>query len=114
MQVIVDIAQGLSIASFAWYGMSCFFSKKMVAEFERYLIGRYRELTGVLQVAGALGLAAGYVYRPILLLSSAGLAAMMLLAVITRVRIRDPFYAALPALSLFGLNLFIFVSAVRR
>ncbi len=113
MQAFLNAAEGLSIISFAWYGLGCFFSPKMVDEFERYRIGRLRILTGTLQTAGSLGLLLGHFYRPLLLLSAAGLAVMMLFAVITRFRIRDPLFAAIPAFSLLVLNTFIFVAALR-
>jgi hypothetical protein len=54
----------------------------------------------------------GQFYQPALLLAAAGLTAMMVLGVITRVRIRDPLVAALPAFSLGVLNGYIFVSAL--
>ena len=37
---------------------------------------------------------------------------MMFLAVVTRFRIKDPLYAALPAFSLFLLNLYIVLAAL--
>ena len=107
-----EIAQVCSIAFFAWYGLTCFFSKKMIAEFTRYRVPQLRILTGSLQLAASLGLATGFVYRPALLLSSGGLAAMMFVAVITRFNIRDPLYLTIPAFSLFLLNLYIFIAAV--
>lgn len=112
MQLLVEAAQGISVVAFAWYGMSCFLSAKMVEEFERYRIGRLRSLTGILQVAGSVGLLLGHFFRPLLLLSAGGFTTMMLLAVITRVRIRDPWYDAIPAFSLFAINLFIFATAL--
>ena len=112
MPPTAEIAQAISIASFAWYGMSCFMSAAMVAEFDRYRLARFRSLTGVLQVAGSLGLLGGYVSRPLLLVSAGGLAAMMLLGVFVRLRIRDPLYAAIPAFAFFVLNLFILAAAL--
>ena len=112
MQLIAGIAQAISIASFAWYGTSCFVSAGMVAEFERYRLARFRTLTGVLQVAGSLGLLVGYFSRPLLLLSAGGLATMMLLGVLVRLRIRDPLSAAIPAAVFFSLNLFIVAAAL--
>lgn len=113
MKIIPEIAQSISIVFFAWYGMSCFFLQRMVAEFERFRLARYRVLTGFLQVAASLGMIVGHFYRPILLISAGGLTVMMFLAVITRFRIRDPLYAAIPAFAFFLLNLYIFVAAVR-
>ena len=113
MKLILEVCQALSIVLFAWYGLSCFFSRTMIAEFERYQLPHQRVLTGLLQIAGSVGLIVGYFNRPILLLSAGGLALMMLLAVVTRFRIRDPLYAAIPAFSLFLLNAFIFGAALR-
>ena len=79
--------------------MSCLFAQKMVREFERFRLARFRVLTGTLQVTACLAIVLGHFYRPILLLSAGGLATMMFLAVITRIRIQDPPYSAIPALA---------------
>lgn len=110
--IISAIAQIISAISFAWFGIYALLSESMVAEFNRYRLARFRVLTGVLQVAGSLGIIAGHFHRPILLISAGGLTAMMFLGVITRVRIKDPLSAALPAFALGVLNLFIFVAAL--
>lgn len=112
MKLIPEICQDISTALFAGYGLSCFFSQKMIAEFDRYRLSGQRVLTGLLQIAGAIGLVLGHFYHPILLLSSGGLALMMFLAVVTRFRIQDPLYAAIPAFSLFLLNAYIFRAAL--
>ena len=112
MQLATTAAIAISSASFAWYGMSCLVSKQMVPEFERYRLGRFRTITGALQVAASVGLIAGYFYRPLLLVSATGLATMMFLAVLVRLRIRDPFYMAVPALVLGGINGYIVWSVV--
>ncbi len=114
MKFIQGIAQGISFVLFAWYGTSCLFSKRMISEFERYQLPRLRQFTGILQVAASLGLLVGHFYRPVLLLSAGGLAAMMFLALVTRIRIRDPLYLAIPAFSLLALNLFIVFSALKE
>lgn len=106
------ITQALSAILFAWFGFNALFSESMVVEFKRYGLARFRVLTGALQVAGSLGILVGHFYRPVLLISAGGLTAMMFLGVITRVRIKDPLYAALPAFALGVLNLFIFASAL--
>ena len=107
MQLATTVALAMSSASFAFYGMSCLVSKQMVPEFERYRLGKFRTITGVLQVAASVGLIAGYFYRPLLLVSAGGLATMMFLAVLVRLRIRDPLYMAIPALVLGGINVFL-------
>ena len=110
-QVIFAIAHGTSMLSFAWYGTMCLVSDRMVGEFERYGLARFRLLTGALQLAGSLGLLAGYRSRPLLILAAAGLAALMVAGSITRLRIRDPIAAMLPAVGFFCLNLFLVVYA---
>ena len=106
------IAPLLSAILFGGYGLNCLLSERLVAEFERYGLARLRRLTGMLQVAASVGLLAGLFDRPLLLLSSGGLALMMFLAVVTRFRIKDPLLAAIPALALCLLNAFIFVRAL--
>ncbi len=110
-QVIFSIAHGVSMVSFAYYGLLCLFSARMVGEFERFALARFPALTGVLQLAGSLGLLAGYRSRPLLLLSAAGLAALMVAGIITRLKIRDPIVEILPAFAFFCLNLFLVVYA---
>ena len=108
MKLISQIAQVISLLFFAGYGVSCLCSKRMKIEFQRYRVGPIRLLTGFLQIMGSLGLWAGFYSRPLLWASSGSLALMMLVAVLVRIRIRDPLRDAVPALALFGLNLFIF------
>lgn len=112
MQLATALAQGLSIVAFAWYGTSALLSRGMVAEFERYGLGRLRVLTASLQIVGSLGLLAGHFFRPLLLLSAGGFTAMMLLALLVRIRIRDPTSAMVPAFVLMCLNLFLVVRAI--
>ena len=113
VNVYGQVAQGISVIAFGWYGLGCFFSQEMVREFERYQVPRMRILTGTLQVAGSLGLLAGYFYAPLLRLSAGGLALMMFFAVVTRFRIRDPLVAAIPAFSLCALNTFLVVASLK-
>ena len=112
MQLATTAALIISSVSFFWYGIGCLVSEQMVPEFERYRLGKFRTITGVLQVAASIGLIAGYLYRPLLLVSAAGLATMMFLAVLVRWRIRDPLYLAIPALVLGCINVFILWSTV--
>lgn len=102
------IAQTISAVLFAGYGLYALLSESMISEFKRYGLNRFRVLTGLLQLAGSLGIVAGQFYRPLLLISAGGLTAMMFLAVFTRLKIKDPLYAALPAFTLGALNLYIF------
>jgi hypothetical protein len=105
----------ISAVCFGWYGLACFFSKNMVEEFDRWRVPTLRILTGGLQVAAALGILLGhFFYRPILILSAGGLAAMMFCALLARIRIRDKVTNAIPAFSLMLLNLFIVVTELKQ
>jgi hypothetical protein len=110
---MINIAQGLSGAAFAAYGLHCLLSDQMRREFERYGLRRFRVLTGVMQLAGSLGLLLGFALRPLVIPAAAGLALLMLCGVVVRVAIRDPLTAALPALALLFLNTYIAVAATR-
>lgn len=107
MQLATTLAQAVTILAFAIYGTMALLSDRMVAEFDRFGMARLRVLTATLQIVGSLGVLAGHFVRPILLLSAGGFAMMMLLAILVRVKIRDPIYTMVPALVLMLLNLFI-------
>jgi len=89
---------------FAAYGCDAIFSNRMVDEFDRYGLSKFRVLVGVLQVFGAAGEAIGIFFNPLLVVSSACLSLLMLLGVTTRIRINDPLLLVLPAFVLMILN----------
>ena len=97
----------LSSLSFLFYGAHCLKSSHMEQEFRRYGLEKFRILTGTLEILGGLGLLIGLAYKPILQLSSLGLAFMMLLALIVRLKIKDSLIQILPALILLLVNIFI-------
>ena len=76
----------------------------MKLEFQRYHLHSQRTLVGGLQVAASIGLLAGLHEPWIGRSSSAGLAAMMLIAVGVRIRIQDSFLQTTPALFFLVLN----------
>ena len=73
MQITFEVARALSILAFLFYGVTCLVTTRMVAEFERYRLARFRRTIGVLQCLGAIGLLAGCVYHPLLIVAAAGL-----------------------------------------
>ena len=83
--------------SFFIYGYRCVFTDKMVAEFARYGMPRFRVLTGSLQLLAVLGLIVGN-FLPILgFFAAIGLSIQMLFALVVRIRIGDSFLRCLPA-----------------
>ncbi len=109
-----DLLAGVSASAFFFYGLACLFSPHLVAEFERYRLARWRVLVGSLEVAGALGLVAGRWFPPLQTAAAAGLFALMLCGLWARWRIRDPWYAMLPAFVLAMINAAIALNAAGR
>jgi hypothetical protein len=104
---ITNLLVSLSAAAFLFYGVACLVSPGLVAEFERYRLARWRVLVGTLEVAGALGLVAGWWLVPLQLAAASGLSLLMVCGLWARWRIGDPWHAMLPALTLGIVNLAI-------
>jgi hypothetical protein len=111
MPAPIDILTAISAVAFLFYGLACLFSAKLVAEFERYRLARWRVMVGGLEVAGALGLIAGWWFPPLQTAAAAGLFALMICGLWARWRIRDPWYVMLPAFVLAVVNLAIVLRA---
>jgi hypothetical protein len=93
---------------FFYFGITCFTSAFITAEFIRYKLPNFRKLIGVLQILGAIGLLVGYYYNPLLLLlASSGLFLLMLAGFIVRLKIKDNFIKSSPAFTFAAINLFI-------
>jgi uncharacterized membrane protein YphA (DoxX/SURF4 family) len=96
-----------SAISFLWYGLNCLFNKKMFQEFQRFGLSKFRKLTGILQLLGAIGLLMGFIYPILTPMASAGLALLMLFGFLVRIKFKDGLLVSLPAFALMLLNLFI-------
>jgi hypothetical protein len=101
----------ISSLSFLFYGVSYFVSPHMKNEFKRFKLEKLGLLTIVLEIVGALGLLIGLWYNPLLVLSSGGLALLMFLGVLVRIKLKDSLWISLPALFYMGLNAYIFYIA---
>lgn len=106
------------INSFAFiiYGVLCLTTDHMLDEFQRYQMLRFRDLTGYLEVLGGLGCVIGYFhYKPLFIFSCLGLAILMTLGVIVRLRVGDPLIQILPATFLALLNFyFLWISLFKK
>jgi hypothetical protein len=80
----------------------------MKSEFKRFKLEKLGLLTIILEIVGALGLFIGLWYQPLLLLSSGGLALLMFLGVLVRIKLKDSLWITLPALFYMVLNGYIF------
>jgi hypothetical protein len=100
----------ISALAFIFYGLRCLFTGHMRTEFARYRLAGFRKLTGALELLGGSGQLVGLANPSILQFSSAGLALLMFLGVVVRLRTRDPIVQIIPALVLMLLNLWIVVT----
>lgn len=85
----------------------------MKNEFIRFKLERLGMLTILLEFLGALGLLIGFLYKPILLISSGGLALLMFLGVLVRIKVKDDILTSLPAVLFMIINLYIMIATIR-
>lgn len=109
---LLTICVLLSSFSFLFYAISYFVGTHMKNEFKRFNLEKLGFLVIMLEIVGALGLLIGIWYKPLLLVSSAGLALLMFLGVIVRIKMKDNLWISLPALFYMGLNGYIFYLAL--
>lgn len=112
MPIPTVVFEVISAAAFLFYGSACLFSPKLVKEFDRYRLARWRILIGWLEIAGAVGLIAGRIFPPLKVAAAAGLFLLMLCGLWARWRIRDPWHALAPAFVLGVMNLLICLVAL--
>ena len=107
--IFLTLFSGLA---FIGYGLSVFFSSKMQNEFNRFKLQKYSALVGALELLGGVGLLVGIFYTPVLVISSLGLALLMFLGVVTRIRIKDTLKATIPAAFFLFLNTYLFIQNI--
>lgn len=103
-----------SSLSFAGYSISYFISPNMKNEFERFDLKDLGIVVIIFEILGAVGLLVGLFFKPLLLLASGGLALLMLLGLLTRIKKKDSFLVSLPALFFMLLNTYIFYIAINQ
>jgi len=84
----------------------------MKSEFKRFGMEKLGLLVIISEIIGAVGLLVGLFYNPILLISSAGLALLMFLGILVRIKAKDSFLVSFPALFYLVLNATIFYFAL--
>lgn len=107
MTLVHQALTAFSVIVFLYFGTSCLFADGMKADFERFGMSRLRILTGVLEVMGAVGLVVGQFVPELVIVSASGLALLMMMGLITRIRVRDPLHEMLPAGVLLVVNAFL-------
>jgi hypothetical protein len=96
-----------SAVSFLGFGTACFFSQPMKREYVRYGVPHFRSLIGSLQMAGGLGLLAGFAVPLIGHAAATGLAILMFGGVGFRIHIKDSLIQTLPAVFYLALNAYL-------
>lgn len=86
----------------------------MKNEFKRFDLEKLGLLTIIVEFLGALGLLIGLYFKPILLISSGGLALLMLLGLIVRIKSKDSFWVSIPALFYMALNIYILYAGINE
>ncbi|TVQ71274.1 MAG: hypothetical protein EA363_06375 [Balneolaceae bacterium] len=105
MSTFLQIIVVFDAIFFLIYGLQCFISPAMALEFKRFgLSDSQRQLTGALQLSGSAGLVTGLFIPVIGTMASGGLAMMMLVAFLVRMKIRDGFWESAPSILFLALN----------
>ncbi|CAI8279812.1 MAG: Uncharacterised protein [Cryomorphaceae bacterium] len=97
-----------SAISFIFYGVSSFYSDRMILEYDRWGYKKFRKLIASLQFVAGFGLLIGLYFSLLLTLVSASLTLMMITAIFVRVRVKDNITNTLPAILYAILNFIIF------
>tara|TARA_B110000977_G_scaffold197517_1_gene280225 strand:+ start:915 stop:1262 length:348 start_codon:yes stop_codon:yes gene_type:complete len=98
----------ISSLSFFAYAFSYFRTPHMKKEFKRFGLGKIGLTTVLLEIIGALGLLVGLKFYFFLMISSLGLALLMLAGLIVRIKLKDSIWISLPAFFYMILNTYIF------
>jgi hypothetical protein len=84
----------------------------MKNEFKRFGLEKIGLITVLLEIIGAIGLLVGLKFYFILMISSLGLALLMLAGLIVRIRLKDSIWISLPAFFYMVLNTYIFWTSI--
>lgn len=101
-----------SALSFIFYGITSFFSKRMVSEYARWGYSNQRILLGCMQLLGGIGLLVGLTNSVLLSVASFLLTFMMITAVLVRIKIKDSLINMFPAVFYTCLNFIILYNSL--
>lgn len=101
-----------SALSFIFYGITSFFSMRMVSEYARWGYSNQRILLGCMQLLGGIGLLVGLTNSVLLSVASFLLTFMMITAVLVRIKIKDSLINMFPAVFYTGLNFIILYNSL--
>ena len=99
-------------ASFVAYGINSFFSKYMKKEFKRWGLDKRRITIACCQLVGGFGLLLGIEWNMLMIVSSAFLVMMMLVAIVVRIKVNDNISDILPAFAYLLVSAIILYDAI--
>jgi hypothetical protein len=105
---------GVLISSFSFFAYTIYYfkSSKMKMEFKRFGLEKFGLIIMTLQFLGATGLLVGLLFNPLLIISSLGLALLMLAGFLVRLKLKDGILVSLRALFYMSLNAYIFLTTI--
>jgi hypothetical protein len=112
MNILLTLLILISGVSFIIYGCLLFVSAAMQNEFKRFGLEKFTTLTGILELLGGIGMLVGLKFNFILMISSGGLALLMLLGFGTRIKVKDGLWLSFPSLFFLLLNLYVFFNVI--
>jgi len=101
-----------SAVSFIFYGITSFFSKRMLTEYSRWGYRNQRILLGCLQLLGGVGLLIGISNSLLLSVASFLLTFMMITAIFVRIKIKDSIVQMTPAIFYTVINFVILYNSL--
>ena len=110
----IFILEIFSSVSFLIYGFLSFKSDRMINEFERWNISKFRLIVGISQLMGGFGLIFGFFIPIFTVISSLGLSLLMLLGFVLRIFVKDGLIRSLPSLLYLIINSYIFLIAYKN
>jgi hypothetical protein len=81
-------------------------------EFKRFGLEKFTTLTGILELLGGVGLLVGLKFHFVLLISSGGLALLMLLGFGVRLKMKDGLWLSSPSLFFMLMNSYVFLNTI--
>ena len=106
---IVEILQIITATSILFVWVVRY--ENIIAEFQQYKLPAWmRDMVGILKISFAIMLLTGIYNEKFKLLGSCGLILLMLAALFTHIKIKNPFSKALPSLTLLTFSTLILLS----
>ena len=106
---LIDVLQVLTASSILFVWVVRY--KNIISEFQQYQLPVWlRDMVGIFKLSFAIMLLLGIFNEKFKILGSSGLILLMLAALLTHIKVKNPFYKALPSLTLLTFSTLILLS----